>query len=270
MWEEKEFLICVKTYPEYSSKYIETVCTAAILKDSGKLIRLYPIPFRYLAGDYQFSKYQWVSAKIQKNMKDSRPESYAVQKDSIRLGRIVEAKHDWSIRRRLILSYSGNIFSSIEDLQLNQDKFGTSLGIIKPREILQFHFQKKTRNEIEDEIQKKKQILSQPSFTIDKKDLELIPYKFMLKFNCNHTDCKGHDISILDWEFGQLYRRVHRSSDWREKMVNKFNQISSSQKDLYFFMGNMASRRKTFCILGLFYPPKLYEVQLTMFNNRNS
>jgi len=38
MWAEKEFLICVKTYPEYSTKYLETVCTAAVPKDTGQFI----------------------------------------------------------------------------------------------------------------------------------------------------------------------------------------------------------------------------------------
>jgi hypothetical protein len=36
----KEILICVKTYPEYSAKYTETVCIAGILKESRRIIRL--------------------------------------------------------------------------------------------------------------------------------------------------------------------------------------------------------------------------------------
>ncbi|MGD0919005.1 MAG: hypothetical protein ABSB22_21380 [Thermodesulfobacteriota bacterium] len=54
MDEEKDILICVKTYPEYSTKYIETVCTTGILKETKQLIRLYPITYRYLEGDRKF------------------------------------------------------------------------------------------------------------------------------------------------------------------------------------------------------------------------
>jgi len=262
MWEEKEFLICVKTYPEYSITHTETVCTAAVLRETGRLIRLYPIPFRYLLGKHQFKKYQWVQAKIKKNPKDSRPESYKIEKDSIRPLGTVDTKNGWSDRKRLILSQTKNVFGSLEDLQDSQIAQGTSLGIIKPREISDFHVQKKTKSEIAQENKKKKQIVGQPSFWGDKKDLELIPYRFLIYFNCNDSKCAGHEISILDWEFGELYRKVSTSVDWKEKMRQKFDQICSGKKDVYFFMGNMASRRKTFSILGIFYPPKVKQPSL--------
>ena len=56
IWEEKNILITVKTYPEYSAKYTETVCTCGILADTRQMIRIYPIKFRYLDGDSRFSK----------------------------------------------------------------------------------------------------------------------------------------------------------------------------------------------------------------------
>jgi hypothetical protein len=266
MWEEKEFLICVKAYPEYSTTYTETVCTAAVLKENGRLIRLYPIPFRYLRGENQFRKYQWVQAKIKKNPQDDRPESYKIENDSIRPLGIVDTKNGWSVRKRLILSQSNNVFDSLEDLQDSQLAQRTSLGIIKPSEIRRFYVEKKTKSEIAKQNKKKKQIVSQPYFLIDKKDLELIPYRFMISFKCNDPKCTtGHEISILDWEFGALYRRESRLNDWKEKMCHKFEQICSQKKDVYFFMGNMASRRKTFSILGIFYPPKVVAEQLYLF-----
>jgi hypothetical protein len=261
MWEEKEFLICVKTYPEYSVTYTETVCTAAVLKETGRLIRLYPIPFRYLLGEHQFKKYQWVQAKIKKNPRDGRPESYRIEKDSIRPLDKVNTKNAWSVRKKLILS-PNNLFGSLEDLKESQVAQGTSLGIIKPREIRKFDIQQKTESEIVDEKQKKERILSQLSLFGNKKDLDLVPYRFMIFFNCNDPKCTGHRISILDWEFGALYRRVSRSVDWKEKMRQKIEQICSGEKDVYFFMGNMASRRQTFCILGIFYPPKVKQPYL--------
>jgi hypothetical protein len=59
-YTREKILIWAKTYPELSSKYLETVCTAGMLP-SGKPLRLYPIPYRYLAGGKeQFSLYQWI------------------------------------------------------------------------------------------------------------------------------------------------------------------------------------------------------------------
>ena len=67
---QKDILIVVKTYPEISSKYTETVCTAGILMDTKTLVRLYPIRFRYLEGKQQFKKYQWIKADINKATAD--------------------------------------------------------------------------------------------------------------------------------------------------------------------------------------------------------
>jgi hypothetical protein len=118
MWEEKEFLICVKTYPEYSITYTETVCTAAVLRKTGQLIRLFPIPFRYLLGEHQFKKYQWVQAKIKKNTKDGRPESYRIENDSI-VHWHGRHKNGWSVRKDQFC-LKPITFLSLEDLQESQ------------------------------------------------------------------------------------------------------------------------------------------------------
>lgn len=52
-------LITVKTYPIPSSKYDELVCTAGVT-ETGDFVRLYPINFRDLPYDKQFTKYQWI------------------------------------------------------------------------------------------------------------------------------------------------------------------------------------------------------------------
>jgi hypothetical protein len=68
---KQDILIVAKTYPEISKKYTETVCTAGIHGATKKLIRLYPIRYRYLTGESQFRKYQWIKAKIEKAKLDS-------------------------------------------------------------------------------------------------------------------------------------------------------------------------------------------------------
>ncbi len=59
-YPEHKILIWAKTSPELSQKYLETVCTAGV-PESGKPVRLYPIPYRYLK-DEQFKLYQWITA----------------------------------------------------------------------------------------------------------------------------------------------------------------------------------------------------------------
>lgn len=81
-WVEKRILIWGKTYPELSIRYAETVCTGGT-DEEGNLIRLYPIPFRYLAPESSFKKYQWITARICKADDDTRRESHKILPESI-------------------------------------------------------------------------------------------------------------------------------------------------------------------------------------------
>ena len=65
----RRVLIIAKTYPELSSKYGETVCTAAV-DEQGNPLRLSRIPFRYLEGPQRFQRYQWVWLSLSKNPHD--------------------------------------------------------------------------------------------------------------------------------------------------------------------------------------------------------
>jgi hypothetical protein len=75
MWTAKKLLIWGKTYPEFSKRYFETVCTGAVDGETGKLLRIYPITLRY--AKEPFTRYQWIEAQIEKNPKDSAARSHA-------------------------------------------------------------------------------------------------------------------------------------------------------------------------------------------------
>src|SRR5262245_56455470 len=72
---KEKILITVKTYPTLSQKYGETVCTAGVRPD-GSWIRLYPIPFRRLDEQQQYSKFDWIEGDLVKSRSDPRPETY--------------------------------------------------------------------------------------------------------------------------------------------------------------------------------------------------
>ena len=78
---ERVLILC-KTYPSPSAKYAETSCVAG-MTESGRLIRLYPVPFRLVADDQQFKKWQWITARFEKARDDHRPESHRVFVDTI-------------------------------------------------------------------------------------------------------------------------------------------------------------------------------------------
>ena len=145
---KSEILIVVKTYPEISSKYTETVCTAGINADTKRLVRLYPIRFRYLEGSQQFKKYQWIRANISKAVLDPRPESYTINPDSIELGNVVPTSKSWEERCALLLN-ENTVFPSVAALRENQRKKGTSLGIVKPTAVKRLTITKRNEKEVQ-------------------------------------------------------------------------------------------------------------------------
>lgn len=258
---KQDILILVKTYPEISRKYIETVCTAGILADTKKLVRLFPIRYRYLEDEFQFKKYQWIKAKIEKAISDSRPESYNLVEDTIEIGNIIGTDDGWQEREEWVINHN-TLFNSVEDLLISQKQSRTSLGIVKPKEILEFSIEPKSEAEMKEAEIKKKSMISQMGLFEHPKDLELLPFRPVLKFKCDHPECNSHSMSILDWEFGQLYRKIKESNDWKQKITDKVMSICGSDKETYLILGNIARWKNIFCILGMFYPPKRRQMRL--------
>ena len=53
------------------------------MADDGRLIRLFPVPFRLVEDDQQFRKWQWITARVRRAQDDARPESHRVSVDTI-------------------------------------------------------------------------------------------------------------------------------------------------------------------------------------------
>lgn len=263
---KKDILIVVKTYPEISRKYTETVCTAGILAESRSLVRLYPIRFRYLKKHQQFKKYQWIRAVIHKAKADARPESYTIVPDSIELGDLIKAGKDWRERCSWVLQKT-NVYPSIEALRKARAENKTSLCLVKPKVFQQVSIQPRNQNEVAEAAAKKESIIRQGDLFEAKKNLDIIPIRIMIKFLCDDPDCSGHNMSILDWELGQLYRRLMNDSNWKSKVETKIrNDIFGANRDTYIILGNMVSRPNVFSALGFFYPPRSTARQRTLFD----
>jgi hypothetical protein len=267
LWKTHEILIFAKTYPEISSKYLETVCTGGITTRERIPLRLYPIPFRYLDGEKQFKKYDLVRFEITKNPSDSRPESYKVRPDSIEILNHVGTENNWAERKRFILNDTF-VFSSLEELKAKQRTDGTSLGAIKPKEIQDFLIERKSSADVEITNEKLRSVQSQSDLFREIKNLMIPEYRFLLRFKCDDSSCTGHRISIIDWELFELYRRVRKNRNWKELIRNKVCEICNPKNDLYFFFGNLShpAKREVFCIAGFFYPREEPYRQMPLFD----
>ena len=147
-YTREQILIWAKTYPELSSKYLETVCTAGMLP-SGKPLRLYPIPYRYLGGEKeQFSVNLCITADIKTKQDDPRPESFRIDCDSIEAGEVLHPTQDeWGKRAELMFRDPSWQFESVEDLKKAQKEKGTSIGVVAPREITKVEIAKRSEEE---------------------------------------------------------------------------------------------------------------------------
>lgn len=255
LWETKKVLVTVKAYPNPSRKYGETVCVAGIELESKQWIRLYPIPYRDLEDDKRFKKYNVIEIKASKAMDDKRPESFKVNIDSINIIDWYDTDDCWKKRKNLLLHTRSSSLCEIYEESNRTDK---SLGMFKPENVNFIYQQAKAKNK-----ETREACYAQLSFyNKDKDAVEQIPYDFKYSFNCQgRSDCKGHVLSIIDWEIGQSYRawrwKYRKESVLLEKIKERWlDRMFSDKLDTYFFVGNWKRFRDNFMILGVFYPPK--------------
>jgi hypothetical protein len=134
-WQRRRILIWGKTRPEMSAKYREIVCTGGVFEDTRRLVRLYPVPLRYMDNDRVFRKYQWIEAAVRPALRDPRPESYNIHAEDITLGECVGTERaTWATRASWVLAPQ-NLFTSVEELQQRQAAEQTSLGIVQPKAV---------------------------------------------------------------------------------------------------------------------------------------
>ncbi|MBA3631595.1 MAG: hypothetical protein H0W58_02100 [Acidobacteria bacterium] len=274
-WKRERILIWGKTRPELSQTYGELVCTGGLLESTKKLIRLYPIPLRYLDDERIFKKYQWIEASIAKTSRDTRPESYKINFNDIEIGELISIEHgSWDKRAEWILNPS-NILASVEELQAHQKYNRKSLGIIKPKEVSEVKFEPVSFDEKNGWKKRYDAVLSQldlPFVQEEKRDIQPIPppdYRYKITFRCDDEECiKEHNFSVLDWEIDALYHNLRNRGDTPQlaatKVVEKLEQVCNPENDLHFFLGNISNHPQVFTIVGLWYPKKSKTIEQAM------
>ena len=261
---KKKILIAVKTYPNPSQKYNETVCTAGLDEDK-KWIRIYPINFRSRPLAERYKKFQWIEVDIEKTEgRDFRPESYRLKNFDDEITTL-EQVTSYDVKKEYILN---NVYDSLDDLLSDsQEPKNISLATYKPSSIVSACYEPCKRNWNKEEQEK---FLQLNIFNIAPQ----IPLKKMpCNFKYTFKDINGseHTMSILDWEIGALYWNCLKSSKSEkeacQKVINKLEDIANN-KDMYFILGTTLEHHQRrlpnpFTIVGLFYPP--FDDQLTIF-----
>lgn len=271
-FQRARVLITVKTYPNPSVKYDETVCVAGVRLDRGEpeWIRLYPVRFRNVDEGAQFDKYEIIEVDVTPHgTSDPRIESYRPLQDTIEHISKVDTKSDWAMRRELLGELRGatTTCALIRAATANSmDVPAPSLGLVKPT-VIQV---KVSPGKPWDADQLRKiERASQPDlFGEGLRPLEPVPFEVRYQYRCADAQCPGHDQKVLDWELGQAGRRWQRQygSDAIDQIRKRWqDEIAADDRDLHFFVGNQHQRRGSFSILGTWWPRRGTE-QLSLFD----
>jgi len=257
-WEEREILLVVKTYPERSKKYGNTVCTAGILEDTNEWVRIYPINFN-VYNKLNLSKFIRFRARISKDTKDymKRKESHKIDQNSIKIidDHLTDTKKKgvWEERKRIL---ERALSPSLEELKAKFEVDRTSLGLIKPEvNSLKFILSKPVE-EIEIDVMKKIQL---NLFGEKLKKVDVIEKAFSYQYKCGGENCNGHKMICEDWELLEAFRKYKKTYPTPEEVEQnlryKFYEEKLSKSELYFIVGTYW-KYPTWLIIGLFYPPK--------------
>jgi hypothetical protein len=272
--ETAEVLITVKTSPQPSASYGDTVCVAGTRIDGGRAdwIRLYPIPFRWLETDQKFRKYDIIKVEVRRRDQDTRPESFSPTIESIeRVGRL----DDWKARQPIMSNVSRTTVCGLRVGALAAHS-APSLGMIEVRSVSKLEFETNP-GWSESERAKIAHAMQLPTEDLFGNQVRIPPelaapaFKVRYRYKCMEADCGGHVGQILDWELSELQRRYRGrdDADLKAAVQAKFvEQMLSPKKQTSFFMGNFEDpkKRHNFSVLGVYYPDRKVAAEATLFD----
>lgn len=260
LMERARVLITVKASPEPSEKYGDTVCVAGVRLDGpvSSWIRLYPIPFRWLATSQQFKKYEVVGVDLLPPSNDGRPESHRVVLESIH--REGEPIRDAQARGAILEPLVGPTMCELR-AGVVADRNSTSLGLIRVSRVKKVSVERADPWTASQQA-KVDRALRQEALFGESTPPELKSPRFVAKYYYECTDpiCRGHEQRILDWELTALQLKLSREDDTvaREKIRAKFHdELCAPTRRVHFFVGNIAdpTKRRNFSVLGVYGPP---------------
>lgn len=252
-------LITVKTAPIPSKKYDELVCTAGVLED-GTFVRLYPINFRDLPYSQQYEKYQWVEVDADRHTgRDQRKESWRPLGE-LALGQTLDTKKNdptWSERAAYVKPERA---TSIEALREMQARDRTSLGLVKPKKVVDLLVEPDAPEWSASMLQALAQGRLWETRAKSKQPPKKMPYRFKYHYFCDHPSCSGHKHTIEDWEVSRLYWRLIENGESEQVAIAKVKQtfldkICSDTRDTHFFVGTVLAHG-TWLIIGTWWPAK--------------
>lgn len=267
VWTQRDLLILGYTYPTYSGKYRESACTGAIDRATGDMVRIHPLPKRYLDRDQRFKNFQWISVRTTESS-DGRPESLKLDVGTIKPGARIEPED--AAERVRWLEDCGHMCQSVEDLRDRWEADRTSLGIIKPAEILGVELRPRPLAERDAWLEKEAALAVgvQEEMFEGFKPLDWPEVEFLVAWRCDDPRCTGHKMGIKTWGLHELYRALKAKGDpeYEQKTLDKMmKDLDAVHREIYFFLGNFRSRMFQFGLMDSYSPLKSRLRQKSLF-----
>lgn len=246
----------VKAYPALLRDLDEAVCVAGFrtaMFEQPAWVRLFPVPFRELDAEQQFKKWQEISLVATPTSKDRRPESLLPQNSTIQVVRNLKPAE----RNEIINSVPA---VSMCGLMRQQALDGTSLGLVRPRTVVDVIVEARDADEVRSQQERVDAAAGQQKlFGPQLSPLEILPHRFLYRYLCEDADCGGHRQGIVDWEISAAYRKWRHAypTDFIERIRHKwFDELCAPDRDTRFFVGNMHQHPQSFLVLGVHWPKR--------------
>ncbi|WP_299745670.1 hypothetical protein [uncultured Tateyamaria sp.] len=252
MKQKSRVTILVKASPQPSKKHSETVCCAGV-SASGKWKRLFPIRFRHLNPNAGFSRWDIVEYCFEPPRNDSRVESCRVFEDTIAtVDRVTSTQKKANLVNPLVVSS-----------ELEAASTGGSLAVIRPEEP-ELVWKLRSASEVE-RIRGAFEEQAKQASMFDKAldTLEPCPYEFKMKFR--DGDGKRREKLCGDWETTAAFFNLRNKYNEETALTHLEDTYCRKyvETGLIFALGNMASRPKTWQLLGIF--PVPHSAQMNLF-----
>lgn len=250
--------------------------------EDGSWVRIYPMPLSFLRGlkidgKIQQTKYTWIELDLRRRDEDFRPESHSPTdydfKDLI-IHNNIGTNNFWEERKKYCL---GNVYTNMSILIENSKApQNISLATFKPSKITDFIIEATDREwkpEWQSLIKQHQLNFDNPDIPLQKELSSKLPYTFSYKFE--EESGTTRTLMIEDWEIAQLYWNCLRDNKGDESKAclavkNKYFNVFTKEHDIHFFLGStkewhMRRARNPFVIIGVFYPKRNPDTQLTLW-----
>lgn len=220
---DRDILVLTKTVAADTFP-VERPGVIGVDRESGRLERLSPFPWKGTDTDPPILRWSWIHARTTPADRDGRPESRNVTGD-IGATAYVDPKDGWRLRWPFVRAHLRGSLESMEQLA----REGTSTaGFVRA--------------------------------AVHESDILQLPLR--LRFRCDSDDCHGpHELPILDQELHEMARlsRERHGQQWATRFRETWGRPLFEKYDVHILVSAYAQSPVKFYVAGLFYPPRAIE-----------